>query len=282
MKSRLMTLVLLFNICLAGYAQADDDPSFSWDTVPIYGHFGATAGMSDKDVEFIAKHYDFITIEKAHGAKLHNGISEPETFTDTARIKAINPNTKVLFYWNLLLDYPFYESSQHRKAPDDWFIHSLDGKLHLKRGIKQYDLSNKDLQRWWVKTAKSALAAGNMDGVFIDAVPQIGLKSDAQIKKWGSEKFHGVEAGISETLALLQAEIGTDKTVIYNGIRSVPGGWKHGGTKYLNHASGIITEHFNMFQSQKPEQIAEDLSHMIQAGKAGKSLFLRLGLVLLG
>ncbi|MFQ3267393.1 MAG: hypothetical protein ACI9VL_001140, partial [Colwellia sp.] len=41
-------------------------------------------------------------------------------------------------------------------------------------------------------------------------------------------------------------------------------------------------EHFNMFQSQKPEQIAEDLSHMIQAGKAGKSLFLRLGLVLLG
>jgi hypothetical protein len=262
---------------LVGQSLANNLPKFSWDTVPVYAHFGATGGMSDTEIEFIANHYHFITLEKAHGASLHNGMTEPQTFADVARIKKINPDAQVLFYWNLLLDYTTYQMSKVRPSNENWFIHNLDGDLHLKgkTKLKYYDLSNKDFQRWWVSSAAKALKEGNMDGVFIDALPQIGLSPEDRIKEWGKEKYTEVEQGINQTLSLLKSTIGADKTVIYNGIRSIPNGWSHGGSKYLEHTSGTIIEHFNVFKSQESEQIAADLHGMIAAGKAGKIVILK-------
>jgi len=273
----ILLIISVLNILFIQNSLATHGPKFSWDTVPVYAHFGATGGMSAEEIEFIATHYDFITLEKAHGARLHNGVSEPETFSDVAKIKAINPEAHVLFYWNLLLDYPMYQMSNERKANDDWFIHTLDGTLHLKgkQKIKRYDLSNVDLQNWWANAAKRALTQGNMDGVFIDAIPQIGLVPNERIEEWGKEKFYAIENGINQTLARLKSTLGEDKTVIYNGIRSIPNGWKHGGNKYLEHTSGNIIEHFNVFKSQAPEQIAQDLQRMMQAGKAGKITILK-------
>ena len=252
-------------------------PKFSWDTVPVYAHFGATPGMTDAEIAFIAKHYDFITLEKGHGGELHGGVSEPQTFIDAAKIKAINPDARVLFYWNLLLDYPMYQMSKERKSSDDWFIHTVDGKLHTKgkMALKRYDLSNKDWQNWWVNSAKEALEKSNMDGIFIDAIPQIGINSDARIKEWGDDKFNAIEMGINQTLAKLQKALPADKTIIYNGIRSIPNGWQHGGNKYLKYTSGNIIEHFNVFKSQAPEQIVQDLERMMQASKLGKITILK-------
>lgn len=268
---KIIYLVLSIILMMPGAVLASDELKFSWDTVPLYAHFGARRGMTDVEVRFIASHYDFITLEKFHGANPHGGVSEPGTFADTARIKAINPDAKVLFYWNLLLDYPAYEASKTRVNDKDWFLKTLDGKLHYKRGtLKRYDLSNADWRKWWVGVAKKSLAAGKMDGLFIDAIPQISLQPKERIREWGAEKYTAVERGIGQTLNDLQQALGPDKITIYNGIRSVPGGWSHGGTKYLNNASGIITEHFNMFNSTGPTQIAADLARMSTAAKAGK------------
>jgi len=279
MKTNQLNLfVLLISVFFMVQSLANGLPKFSWDTVPVYAHFGATNGMSDAEVKFIAEHYNFITLEKAHGASLHNGITEPQTFLDVKRIKKINPDAQVLFYWNLLLDYSLYQMSKDRLSDKSWFIHKVNGELHLKgryKNLKYYDLSNKDFQRWWTSSAAKALKEGNMDGVFIDALPQIGLSSKDRIEEWGKEKFTAVEKGINETLSLLKSTIGDDKTVIYNGIRSIPNGWNHGGSKYLEHTSGTIIEHFNVFKSQTSEQIAADLHGMIQAGKAGKIVILK-------
>jgi hypothetical protein len=253
-------------------------PPFSWDNVPLYAHFGDRNGLRNDDVEFIASHYDFVVLEKAHGQATY-GDTEPGTIKDVARIKAINPDAKILYYWNLLLDYPLYRASAIREDTPDWFIHHVDGGLDRKPsgedGLRRYDLSNPDFQQWWVTTAKSMLVEGSMDGVFIDAVPQVALRPDANIKKWGAEKYEAIERGIGETLTELKREIGRDSIVIFNGIRSVPGGWDHGGMKYLDFADGAIVEHFNAFQSQQPEQIAEDIDRMIRAGKAGKIVILK-------
>jgi len=270
-------VLLILSVIFFNNAIAKSGPKFSWDNVPVYSHFGATGGMTDEEIAFIAKHYDFITLEKGHGGKLHGGVSEPQTFIDAAKIKAINPDARILFYWNMLLDYPMYQMSKQRKSSDDWFIHTVDGKLHTKgkMALKRYDLSNTDWQNWWVNAAKEALDKSNMDGVFIDAIPQIGLKADARIKEWGEEKFNAIENGINQTLAKLQKALSADKTIIYNGIRSIPNGWQHGGNKYLAHTSGNIIEHFNVFQSQAPQQIAQDLEGMMQASKAGKITILK-------
>jgi len=167
---------------LIGQSLANELPKFSWDTVPVYAHFGTTGGMSEAEIEFIATRYDFITLEKLHGAKLHYGLTEPQTFADVAKIKKINPDAQVLFYWNLLLDYPAYKMSNERQSNDNWFIHNVSGDLHLKGKIKlkYYDLSNRDFQRWWTSSAAKALKEGKI--VILKAWPGF-TWSDADIMK---------------------------------------------------------------------------------------------------
>ena len=130
-----MALVGIF-LTTTGSAEELYRPSFSWDTVALYAHFGATDGMSDADVEFVATHYDFIALEKNHGASQY-GTTEEGTIADVARIKAINPDAKRIT------------------------------KMHL---------SNPDFRSWWATTAVDMLVRGSMDGVFVDAIPQISAR----------------------------------------------------------------------------------------------------------
>jgi N-acetylgalactosamine-6-sulfatase len=253
-------------------------PAFSWDTVPLYAHFGDREGMTDEDVEFIASHYDFIVLEKAHGIDKY-GDTEQGTIEDVARIKAVNPDARMLYYWNLLLDYPLYAASAQRADDPSWFIHHVDGGLDRKgsgpNALRRYDLSNPEWRKWWVSVAAEMLERGSMDGVFIDALPQVAVRPAPNIEKWGADKYEAIERGIGETLTALKQAIGPDTTVIYNGIRSVPGGWDHGGLKYLEFSDGAILEHFNVIDSQEPEQIAQDIERMTRAGKAGKVVILK-------
>ncbi|MBT7564566.1 MAG: hypothetical protein HN621_07745 [Porticoccaceae bacterium] len=263
----LLTCILL---TASGSAEEPFRPPFAWDTIPLYAHFGHSSGLSDEQVSFLASHYKFIVFEKNHGRDRY-GYTEYGTLIDVARVKEIAPDATVLYYWNLLLDYPFYQSLITRPDNDKWFIHGLDGELDLKRShLKRYDLSNPDWQKWWVDEAVRMVAEGNMDGVFIDALPQIALKPKANISKWGLGKYIAVESAISETLKDLKHVLGEDKLVIINGIRSVPNGWGHGGLKYLDHADGVIVEHFNAFMSKAPAQLEQDIKRMSQATKAGK------------
>jgi hypothetical protein len=274
---RLIPLVLVL-VSTAGFAEESHRPPFSWDTVPLYSHFGDPEGLSDEDVDFIASNYDFIVLEKAHGMAKY-GDTEQGTLVDVARIKAANPAATMLYYWNLLLDYPVYAASERRVYDPSWFIHHKDGGLDLKEfgtdGLRRYDLSNPDWRRWWVSHAADMLEQGSMDGVFLDALPQIALKPAGNIEKWGAGKYAAIERGIGETLSDLRQAVGPDKILIYNGIRSVPGGWDHGGMKYLDYSDGAIIEHFNVLASQEPEQIAQDIERMTRAGKAGKVVILK-------
>ena len=259
-------------------AEEPGRPAFSWDTVPLYSHFGDREGMSDDEVEFIASHYDFIVLEKAHGMAKY-GNTEEGTLEDVARIKVANPDATILYYWNLLLDYPMYAASDERDDDPSWFIHYKDGGLDRKgdgpNALRRYDLSNLDWRHWWVSHAADMLDRGSMDGVFLDALPQIALQPAANIEKWGVQKYAAIERGIGETMSELRNTVGPDKLLIYNGIRSVPGGWEHGGMKYLDYSDGTIIERFNVIASQEPEQIAEDIERMMQAGKAGKVVILK-------
>jgi hypothetical protein len=43
-------------------------PYFSWDTVPVYIHFGKSSGpLSDIELKFVAQVSDFVCLEKGHG-----------------------------------------------------------------------------------------------------------------------------------------------------------------------------------------------------------------------
>lgn len=269
----ILALAVFVSTCLAPTATADDAehyPAFSWDTVPVYAHMRKVAqGFTDEEVEFLATHYDFITIEKAHGIEDY-GTSEAGIITDARRLKAVNPDIKVLFYWNGLLGYPMYAAHDEFLAIPDGALRRLDGELDLKNAsLHRYDLSNPEVRDWWISVAEDALAEGDLDGVFIDALPQVTIRPQTLIARIGADKQAALSAGLDQLLIDTRARLGPEKIVVYNGIRSIPNSWDHGGLRYLAHTDGVITEHFAAFNSATPDMMALDIERMQTAAASG-------------
>ena len=130
MKQNLKVILVIFVFCFnqALIAQKKSEPapkpyypSFSWDKVPVYIHSGNNLGLSDEDVEFIATHCDFYCFEKNHGLSTHGSAEAGHEF-DAQRIKAINPDIHLLYYWNTFLDYPFTLAHDVYESHPEWWL----------------------------------------------------------------------------------------------------------------------------------------------------------------
>jgi len=263
----------------AGLYEADgsvEARSTHWQTVPVYAHLGDRDGLTDPEIEFLASRYDLVTLEKRHADRV-TGSNEDGTLLDARKLKKENPKMRVLYYWNLFLNYEGYESFIDLPDDDPWVLKNADGTPSLKgeNGRQRYDLSNLDFQDWWVDTAATMVADPSIDGVFIDALPQVAGKPGVAAKLWGAEKSAELESSISNLLGQLDRAIDEEAIIIYNGIRSQDGGWEHGGLKYLDHADGLIVEHFAIFNSAEPAQIVQDMDRMMAAVQQDKIVILK-------
>ncbi len=246
-------------------------PKFSWDTVPVYIHFGANEGLSDDEIAFVAARTNLVCLEKAHGVDVH-GSTEKGIFADSLRLKAINPDLKLIYYWNTFLDYPMFDAHQVYEQQPQWWLKTLDGSPDMKNGrLKRYDLSNPEVREWWTEEVKKAVVDGPCDGVFADAFPQIA--SPANIKIWGQEKYDAIQEGLIETLKLTRKKIGADPIIMFNGIRNTDS--LNLGMSYLPYTDAATIEHFGHFQSTSKESMAQDIEDMITAGKQGKLVVLK-------
>ncbi len=267
----IITLCFIAASVIAKGSEINLFPKFSWDTVPVYIHFGDNGGLTDEEVGFVASHTNLVCLEKAHGMEVH-GSTEKGILYDTVRLKAANPNLKVIYYWNTFLDYPMFEAHQVYEQRPEWWLKTRDGSLDKKNGrIKRYDLSNPAVREWWTEEVKKAVVDGPCDGVFADAFPQIA--STANIKLWGQEKYDAIELGLIETLKLTREKIGGSKIIMYNGIRNTD--TLHFGLDYLDYADAATIEHFGHFASMSKESMARDIEDMIAAGKRGKMVVMK-------
>ncbi len=247
-------------------ASEDKWPEFSWDTVPLYLHFGNVDGLSDKDVAVAAEMADLICLEKGHGRNVH-GTTEKGIEFDAVRLKEANPNIKVLYYWNAFLDYSMYDAHEVYDSNPDWWLKKMDGSLDKKNGkIRRYDLSNPDVRDWWTDEARRAIIEGSCDGVFMDAFPQV--DSTANIKLWGEEKYDAIQEGLISLLKSTREKCGSNALIMYNGIRNTD--TKNFGMQYIEYADSAIVEHFDQFHSRSKEAIAQDIADIVEAGKRGK------------
>ncbi|MEM6411707.1 MAG: putative glycoside hydrolase [Pseudomonadota bacterium] len=274
LKARVSQGLSVLAIAAATYTQpaaVAQNVEFSWDTVPLYAHFGRSEReMTHEENVFLAERYDFITLEKAHAIRQY-GSSEAGIINGARALKEINPDMTILFYWNGLLNYPLYDAHEEFAVIPDGALRRTDGELDLKNEkLEKYDLSNPDVRAWWIDVAERAIVAGDLDGVFIDALPQISSRPDPMIAKLGEEKYLALEAGSKALLQETSETLGDEKLVIYNGIRSAPNTWEDGGLRYLDVADGVITEHFGHFQSKSREMMAADLERMQTAVDQGK------------
>lgn len=241
-------------------------PDFSWDTVPVYIHYGNPNGYTDEAIEFIASHSNFVCMEKTQGVNSQGSVEKGQIH-DAKRLKAANPDIKILFYWNTFLDYSGYDAHQIYQSHPEWWLRKLDGELDFKTGqLKRYDLSNPEVREWWTDVLKDPVLDGPCDGVFMDAFPQIA--SPANKRLWGEEKFAAIQQGLLDTLALTREKIGPNGIIMYNGIRNTD--TLNFGPQYLEHADAATIEHFGYFHSASPESMAQDMADMMAAGKQGK------------
>jgi hypothetical protein len=147
-------------------------PKFSWDRVPrtmLIRH--STAGYSDAEIERMAELYDLIVLEKANG-----GFDGYHSIAN--RLKAVNPDVKVLFYWNSRIYFGHNDVDDYIEERWDDFI---DPDFIIRDTLNTYQRENPDFIDWWVGVASKimGLEAGYsvtgspfqpspIDGVFID------------------------------------------------------------------------------------------------------------------
>ena len=87
-------------------------PKFSWDTTPMYYHFGdIDRVLKTEEVEFISERTDFICIEKSHAFN-QLGDQVLGTKHEVEAFHKIKPEAKVLFYYNSYLAWPYPKLNQ--------------------------------------------------------------------------------------------------------------------------------------------------------------------------
>jgi hypothetical protein len=271
MKRVLVICVLLTGLCsIARAAGKTVLPPFSWDTVPVYIHFGKSSGpLTDGEVRCVARTSNFVCFEKGHG-KGRFGSTEKGISHDAKRLKALNGRMKVLFYWNGFLNYRLYDACKEFQKHPDWVFRDTRGKpLYKVRTLEQYNLLNAEFRQWWASIAGKAVKEYGCDGIFMDALLQ--ATSPKWVSKgWGRGKEPLVTKAVADMMQLAKKKMGDKSILLYNGLRSSDRQGAMRGREFLPYADGVAIEHFGAFQSRTKESIAGDIEAIVQAGKAGK------------
>uniref|UniRef100_UPI003971179B Putative secreted protein n=1 Tax=Rhodopirellula TaxID=265488 RepID=UPI003971179B len=255
-------------------------PAFSWDTVPVYLHFGSPTKMTNEQVQTAARLSNFICLEKAHGRTTDREHPERIAAEDAQRIKTANPDAKVLMYWNTLIAWPFtsYNSDFAETHPENWTLRDrstgepLLKAMHGSTPVYQYNLLNPDVRKWWADTIGGAVNEFNFDGVFMDAVSQ--SKRPLWLQKgWGLDKADELDAAAVDMMRQTKAIIGNNRLLIYNGFRSKSGGPDNNaaaGTEFLPYSDGAQIEHFDQLSSITKEDMVAYWKMAATAAKDNK------------
>ena len=267
MKTRTFSIVILTLSVLMGVniSAQDESTEPDWNIgvyptgIQRYGHgFSDPHDFTPEEYEYIAKNYSIFTVEKRHawadyGPKPN---TEAATIGTAKKLKDINPDIKVLIYWNIVLNWNFYESqTEFNKHPEwkygDWeFEHvNIDPR-------PMYDLNNPEVQEWWINAIADPVLRGDLDGVFLDAAPKV-----------PKEQYES----LFRMIDTLRARIGEDKIVIYNGFR-VDTTVLQGGQDFIDHTSGVYIEFFLARPNDTKEEAALLFDNLIKAEKKGKMI----------
>lgn len=205
--------------------------------VSAYGHaYQAPGDFSDKEFEQIASRFPVFTVEKRHAFGIYGDKNAPsdsprrynsiKAAVETARkIKALNPNTKVLMYWNAAIHFNMYECEAAVNA--SWLM-PADFHPSQKKGL--YNYSVPEFRQWWVDCAVNSVlgSKGMLDGVFLDATPKV---------TWQHALLHW-----NDMVDELQERMGNRRLVMYNGFfvpkgDSDPASHVKAGADQLAHAN---------------------------------------------
>ncbi len=250
-------------------------PEFSWETTPMYFHFGDIDRVLEPDeVEFIADKTGFICIEKSHAYR-QLGDAVLGTKHEVEAFHKVKPESKVLFYYNSYVAWPFPRLNKeltpegiakNKELAKFLAINPKTGKLKEKtRGPAfsyYFDALNPDFRKWWVKNAVEGVKISGADGIFID---RMNVDKNADYPK---DKLVEIAIAKGEMMANLKKEMGPDKILIGNNGANTK--------EVFPSCDGFMFEHYNDAVMSK-ESLLKDWEDMLRIAKAGKMSIYRFG-----
>ena len=262
-KTLIQLIIMLLAIMLPVKLLKAQTIPFS-EKIQRYGHgFSEPNDFTAEEYDYIAKTFSIFTVEKRHayGEYGPKPNSEAATIGTAKKLKKINPDIKVLLYWNMILNWNFYESqTEFNRHPEwvyrDWvFVHSPNTKP-----VPMYDLNNPQVQEWWVNAIADPILRGDLDGVFLDASPKV------------PQEMH---ENLFKLIDIVRAKIGADKIVVYNGYRVPDATTIQGGKDFIDHTTGVFIEFFLHSPLDTKEEAVLLFDNLIEAEKAGKMIIPR-------
>lgn len=249
-------------------------PKFSWSTTPMYYHFGdIDRVLKPEEVKFIAERTGFICIEKSHA---YNELGDQVLGTkhEVEAFKKLKPETKVMFYYNSYLAWPYPQFNkdftpegiaENPELEKFLFVDQKTGKFRVKTKPAfsyYFDALNPDFRKWWVESAFQGMKISGADGIFVDRM-NVAVNSD-----YPNDQLVEIAQAKGEMMKALKEKMGPDKILIGNNAARTK--------EVFPHCDAIYFEHYNSSVTNK-ENLLEEWADMERIAEAGKISIYRFG-----
>jgi len=185
-------------------------------TASAYCHaFEVPHQFTDEHIVQIANSFSIFMVEKRHAWRDYGDNQAPsrsptwynsiQASVETARrTKDVNPNVRVLMYWNSAIHYNMYECES--EVQPEWLM--PDNFHPLPYGSGLYNYEDADFRDWWINCASNAILNSErmLDGVFVDAAPKVTWQGRDRLSDWNN------------MVDQLSANLGDQHLVVYNGF----------------------------------------------------------------
>ncbi|MBT3376985.1 MAG: hypothetical protein HN742_35710 [Lentisphaerae bacterium] len=251
---------------------------FSWDHVPRYMHIYKRTDFTDEELAYLAD-YPLITFEKAQGTA--EGSVQEGTLKAARAVKQRNPNAKILYYKNIVIDWTGSAASEELNTIEGGYLQSSDGSypvVNQRSKCRFFDISLPEVQNWWMRDAAQMLGDPSIDGIFIDAnIKVLHHAYFAKGKRVGEEKAQELKEGYEQLLIRINKAFRQDNIVLANILRAR---LEHGGLDYLEHFDGSYLEGFehNVDGVSRADYMAKGIACAQKAARQGKVVALSIGL----
>jgi hypothetical protein len=247
-------------------------PKFSWDHIPRYMHTYKLTDFEQEELEYLAQ-FPLITIEKAQAIQQGgNNFVQRGTTVAAEGIKALNPDAKVLYYKNIIIDWHGSDATPALEAIENSYLKKTNGDFLTIGGRyrKYFDVSMPAVRNWWIEDASRMLNEPSIDGLFIDAHPKILYDWWLPQRGIPQQKWEEVYAGYLTLLEKINLTFSSQNILLANLIRTSLS--EQGGREHLHFFDGSYLEHFandNLYDGKKADYIAMGINHVQQAAREG-------------
>ena len=254
-------------------------PEFSWDKMPLYMHLRKSEAFTKKELTYLSE-FPLITFEKTTGSKAY-GSTEIGTIRAAKAVKKINPDAKILYYKNVVINWGGYSEDEEflYKHPEALLVNTKGQKALMPNGRTGFfDISEDYVREYWLNHVKKVTESPFIDGVFLDANIKV-LVPMFFNNRVGEEKREAIKTGYISMMADLDAQIGKDNLLIANILRVRPE-FEDSGREYLKFFDGSYIEGFEheSFGMTYEDYLAKGIEAVQKSAREGSVIAMSLGI----